>query len=142
MKTVIFSFAAVALMMISSVATAQCSSCGQQAAQPITFAQPIATEAITYAQPATVDYVQPATFAAQPAFTSYAAPVQASFVAQPTTSSSCCGTVSYNAPVATNPCCCGTTTRGGLLRGNRSGLLGNTIPARATRAGLFSAIRN
>ena len=152
MKTVILSFAAMALMMISSVATAQCSSCGQAAAQPITFAQPIATEAISYAQPEAISFAQPETVSyAQPATSgcsscgtanvaTYSAPVQASYT--PQASSSCCAAVSYNAPVATNPCCCGTSSRGGLLRGNRGGLFGNTVPSRAARSGLLGAIRD
>lgn len=154
MKKVMFSFALVALLLISSVANAQCSSCGQQAsAQPVIFDQPIVTEAATYAPPvayapaattgcSSCGSAPVATYAAEPAVVSYAAPIETSYVAEPAGCSGCGQAVSYNAPVAST--CCGETkpARGGLLRGGRSGVLGSPISSRLIRSGIFSAIRD
>lgn len=153
MKNVTLSFALVTLMFLSSVASAQCSSCGQQAsAAPVIFAQPVvaqpvAVEAVTYAQPAAASCnscgtADVATFSADPVVTNYAAPIETSFVSESAGCSSCGQAVSYTAPVA-NPCCCGTqSSRGGLLRGGRGGVLSSSVSSRLIRGGIFSAIRD
>ena len=161
MKTVMLSFAVAALTLVSSVASAQCSSCGQSAAQPLTFSQPVVSQPIisqpivsqpvyneVISQPTIgqVSYAQPTTSGcsscgtanytsfATPTVASYA-PVQTAYAAPQT--SACCGTP---AP-APSACCCSTgSSRGGLFRGRSGG--SNQLIRSGARSGLFGAIRD
>lgn len=145
MKNVMFSFALVALMSMSSAVNAQCAACGEQA-QPVIFDQPIVTEAVAYAPPATTGCSScgsenVATYTVEPAV-AYAAPIETTYVSEPTECSSCNQTVSYEAPITTDCCCETKSSRGGLLRGGRNGLLGGSVSSRLIRGGIFSAIRD
>ena len=157
MKNVIFSVSVVALMLVSSVVTAQeisgCSSCGQQSfVQPVTYNQPIVAATPTFVQPATTTFAQPVTSGcsscgtasvsnyAAPITTSFAAPIDTGYVAQSTGCTSC---AAATIPAPTSACCCSTTSaRGGLLRGGRNGGLGGPVSSRLIRGGVIGAIRN
>ena len=167
MKTIIFSFSVVALMLFSSVLTAQeistasnviydsgagCSSCGQQsfgqqAFVEQSFEQQSFVAPVSYNQPivaVTPTFAQPVTAGCSSCGTSnvsnFAAPVETSYVSQPAACSSC-GQATRVAS-STNACCCSNSGRAGFLRGGRRGGLGGQASSRLIRTGIMQSIDN